>query len=560
MVYRVLAYHRAASSIREATESAMVLSEEGRLTELRDVGETIAAKVTELRTTGTIAALERLQAKVPPGLVDIMHLPGIGAKTTRKLAEALGITTLDELREAAEARRVRAVPGLGAKAEEKLLSAIAAGAQTRKGVVLLDRGLARAETMLEELRAHPACTAASEAGSLRRRRETIGDVDLIAASDDPRSLLEAFAASGAVAEVIARGETKCSVMGHDGLQVDLRVVPPASYGNLLQHFTGSKEHNVQMREDAAARGLRVSEWGIEEVGTGEVFRTSNEDDVYRHLGYEPVPPELREGRGELSLARAGTLPRLVELAEIRADLHTHTTASDGKASITEMAAAARARGYGYYAVTDHSKAVGMGIGLDAEQMLEHAAAIRDHAASLRRDGFHLLAGAEVDILVDGRLDYPDDVLAGLDWVVASVHGQQGLDRERRTARVCAAAAHPHVDVIGHPTGRQLGRREPFELDLERVIATCLDHGTFLEVNANPRRLDLRGSHVRTAIDAGVRIVISTDAHQTATLDYMQHGVSTARRGWATAADIVNTRDWDGFRALRKAGRPCAAAA
>ncbi len=555
MVYRVLAYHRAAASIREATESAMALSEQGRLTELKDVGETIAAKVAELRETGTIAALDRLQAKIPVGLVDIMRLPGVGAKTTRKLAEALGITTVEELREAAAAQRVRGVAGLGAKAEEKILAGIAAGAQTRKGVVLLDRGLARAQTMLEELRAHPACVAASEAGSLRRRRETVGDVDLIAASDDPAALLEAFGASGAVAEVIARGDTKCSVVGHDGLQVDLRVVPPASYGNLLQHFTGSRDHNIEMREDAAARGLRVSEWGIEEVATGEVFRTGSEDEVYRRLGYQPIPPEIREGRGELAGARAGTLPRLVELDDIRGDLHTHTTASDGTASIAEMVAAARARGYLYYAVTDHSKGVGMGIGLDAEEVLAHAAAVREHAALVRRDGFELLAGAEVDILVDGRLDYPDEVLAGLDWVVASVHGQQGLDRRRMTDRVCAAAAHPSVDVIGHPTGRQLGRREPFDLDLERVIATCLAHGTFLEVNANPRRLDLRGAHVRTAIEAGVKIVVSTDAHRTATLDFMQYGVATARRGWARAADVVNTRDWAAFRALRKPGRP-----
>ena len=499
--------------------------------------------------------LDRLQARIPAGLVEIMRLPGIGAKTTRKLSDELGVTTLAELAEAAEAQRVRTVPGLGAKAEEKILASIAAGGRARKGVVLLDRAHARASALLEELRAHPVCVAASEAGSLRRRRETVGDVDLIAASDEPARLLEAFASAPAVAEIIARGETKASIVSHDGLQVDLRVVPPASYGNLLQHFTGSKEHNVQMREDAAARGLRVSEWGIETVATGEVFRTTDEDEVYRHLGYEPIPPELREGHGELALARSARLPELVQLADVRGDLHTHTTASDGKASIAEMATAARARGYLYYAVTDHSKGVGMGIGLDAEQALRHAEVIREHARVLAPEGFHLLAGTEVDILVDGRLDYPDDVLAGLDWVVASVHGQQGLDRKRMTDRVCRAAANPHVDVIGHPTGRQLGRREPFELDLERVIETCLEHGTFLEVNANPRRLDLRDTYVRSAIEAGVRIVISTDAHRANTLDFMQYGVATARRGWATAADIVNTRDWDGFRALRRPGRP-----
>ncbi len=405
------------------------------------------------------------------------------------------------------------------------------------------------------MRAHPGCVAASEAGSLRRRRETVGDIDLIAAADEPRPLLEAFAAAPVVAEVIATGESKASIVTNDGIQVDLRVVPPASYGSLLQHFTGSKDHNVALREDAQARGLRVSEWGIEEVESGVVHRFASEDEVYRFLGYAPIPPELREDAGELDLARRDALPALVELAAIRGDLHAHTTASDGKATIAEMAAAAQALGYGYLALTDHTRGVGMGMGLDAAEALAHAEAVRAHAATLAPAGFALLSGIEVDVLGDGALDLPDDVLARLDWVVASVHGARGQTREALTARLVAAASHPHVDVIGHPTGRLLGERDAYDVDIEAVIRACAEHGTFLEVNANPRRLDLRPEHIRLALTAGVGIVISTDAHRPETFANMPFGVATARRGWATVADVVNVLEWPALHARRKPGRP-----
>jgi DNA polymerase (family X) len=551
VVYRVTAYRKAAARMRNTAESVDRLSSEGRLTELPDVGATIAAKVEEYRTTGTLAALERLEAAYPPGLVDVMRLPGVGAKTTRKLYEALGITTVDELRAAAEAGRVRDVPGLGAQREERILAAIEAGGGPRKGVILLDRALERAEALLAGVRAHPTCVAASEAGSLRRRRETVGDLDLIAASDDPRALLEAFGALPEVLEVTAMGESKGSILTHDSIQVDLRVVPPGVYGNLLQHFTGSKAHNVAMREEAVGRGLSISEWGIEDQSSGEVFRTDSEDAVYEYLGYRPIPPELRENAGELEAARAGTLPRLVSLEEIRGDLHSHTHASDGHDSIRDMAAAAIERGYGYLAITDHSGGVGMGIGLEADDMLRHVERIREHAAELEPLGFTLLAGAEVDIMGDASLSYPDEVLVQLDWVVASIHVAQRQEAERMTARLVAAASHPLVDVIGHPSGRQLGNREPYDYDLEAVIEACLAGGTFLEINSNPRRLDLPPPAVRLAAQAGVGIVVSTDAHRVSTLEFMQYGVAIARRGWATAGQIVNTRSWPEVGAMRR---------
>jgi DNA polymerase (family 10) len=553
VIYRVLAYRKAAARLRQTGESVDRLAAEGRLTELADVGETIATKVEELRTTGSLAALERLEARYPPGLVEIMRLPGVGAKTTRKLFDTLGVTTLDELRAACDDGRVRELPGLGAKAEDRIAAAIAAGGGPRKGAILLDRALERANELLVGLRAHPACVAASEAGSLRRRRETVGDIDLIAASEDETTLLGAFCALPGIGEVIARGDTKASIITHDGIQVDLRVVPPASYGNLLQHFTGSKAHNVAMREEAVGRGLSISEWGIEVAATGETVRMRDEDEVYRFLGYAPVPPELREDAGELEAGRDGTLPALVELAQVRGDLHAHTTASDGKGTIEEMAHAALERGYGYLALTDHSAGVGMGIGLEPDELLAHVARIRAVGATLAPT-FRLLAGTEVDIMADASLYYDDEVLAQLDWVVAGLHVAQRQERDRITARLVAAAMNPHVDVIAHPSGRKLGERDAYDFDLEAVIAACVEHGTFLEINANPRRLDLAPPAVRLAIAAGVGIVISTDAHRTETLDFMRYGVATARRGWATAADVVNTLEWDELAARRKPGR------
>jgi DNA polymerase (family X) len=549
VVYRVLAYRKAAASMRETPESVWRLSEQGRLTELDGIGDTIAAKVRELRETGTLASLEKLRAKLPESLVEIKRLPGVGAKTAKRIYDELGIATLAELEAAAEAGTLRGHAGIAEKKEQTILESIRAGTGSRKTVIILERALRLAETILGGLRQHETCVRASEAGSLRRRVDTVGDIDLIAASDDAAGLIGWFCEQEIAAQVVGRGDTKGSIVTNDGVQVDLRVVPPAAFGNLLQHFTGSKAHNVAMREDAVKRGLKVSEWGIETVETGEVFQTDDEDEVYRRLGYQPIPPELREGAGELARARAGTLPTLVQLDDLRGDLHAHTDASDGKATLAEMVAAARAAGLEYLAITDHSAGVGMGIGLEPDQVQRHLESIRDYGAGL--DGFTLLAGAEVDVMVDGSLYYDDDLLAGLDWVVASLHVGQRQDSERATQRLLAAIENPHVDVIAHPSGRLLGRREGYEFDVQAVVEAATRTGTFLEINCGPNRLDLRPAHAKAAIEAGVKLLISTDAHRATSFAHRPLGVAMARRAWATPDDIANTRPWAELDSMRK---------
>jgi DNA polymerase (family 10) len=549
VVYRVLAYRKAAASMRETPESVWRLSEEGRLTQLDGIGDTIAAKVRELRETGTLVSLEKLRAKLPESLVEIKRLPGVGAKTAKRIYEELGISTLAELEAAAAAGTLRGHAGIAAKKEQAILEAIAAGGGARKTVIILERALRLSEAILEGLRAHETCVRASEAGSLRRRVEVVGDIDLIAASDDAASLIGWFCEQEIAAQVVGRGDTKGSIITNDGVQVDLRVVPPAAFGNLLQHFTGSKAHNVAMREDAVKRGLKVSEWGIETVETGEVFQTGEEDEVYRHLGYQPVPPEIREGTSELARARAGTLPALVGIGDIRGDMHTHTTASDGKATLEEMVEAARASGLDYMAVTDHSAGVGMGIGLEPAALPRHLERIRELAATL--DGFTLLAGVEVDVMVDGSLYYDDELLAQVDWVVASLHVGQRQDSDRATRRLLAAIDNPYVDVIAHPSGRLLGRRDGYDFDVQAVAEAAARTGTFLEINCGPNRLDLRPSHAKAAIEAGAKLVISTDAHRSTSFAHRALGVAMARRAWATADDIANTRTWAELDRLRK---------
>lgn len=555
VVHRILAYRRAAEQIRSTPESVERLAEEGRVTELPGIGKTIAEKIDQLRTTGTMEALEKLRARFPDGLVAVMAVPGVGPKTARRLHEELGIASPDDLRAACEAGRIADLKGLGAKRQAAILAALEQGGAPRKHELLLDRALERGELLADALAAEPGCLAVSVAGSLRRRRETIGDVDLVAAAEDPGPLLRRFAEHEAVQEVIALGDAKASVVLHDGVQVDLRVVDPAAWGSLLQHFTGSKSHNVALRERARDQGLSLSEHGFTLIDGGDAEPCATEEEVYARLGLEWIPPELREDRGEIAAAAADALPDLVRLEDIRGDLHAHSDASDGKATPRAMADAAMAHGLSYLAITDHSQAVGMGIGLDPAAALRNLTRVRRAAGPMAERGFALLTGIEVDILPEGRLDLPDEILAQLDWVVASAHGRRGQSREALTASMVAAAEHPHVDVIAHPTGRLLGEREPYDLDVEALIEACARTGTFLEVNANPRRLDLRPEHVRAAIDAGVRICISTDAHAPAGLEVMRYGVDCARRGWATAADIVNTRSWDEVRALRKPGRP-----
>jgi DNA polymerase (family 10) len=543
-MFRLSAYRRASARIRESAAPVARLALDGTATQIPGIGSTIAAKIVELAETGDLKALAKLRDKLPAGLVDVMHVPGLGPKTARRLWEDLGITNLDELRAAAEAQKLRELPGLGAKSEERVLAALAKPAVSQEtGRVLLGRVLPVVRALVDELAAHPACDRVSEAGSVRRRAETSRDVDLIATSSDPAALIEAFVTHERVAEVAAHGPTKATVVSFDGFRFDLRVVPPECYGNLLQHFTGAKDHNVALRENAVRQGLSVSEYGIETVETGEVFTATEEEAVYERLGYSWIPPELRENRGELAAARAGDLPDLLELGDVRGDLHMHTTYSDGRATLDEMVDAAKAYGHSYIAICDHAQRLRDGA---LERQAEEIAAV-----NARVKGIQVLRGVEVDIRRDGTLNMTDDLLAGLDWVMASIHSGFDGPRDELTKRISAAMENPNVDCIGHPTGRKLNRRAPYELDLDAVFAQAVETGTFLEINSQPDRLDLMSSHARAANMAGVLIVVSTDAHRLHELENLELGVFQARRGWLTKDDVVNTRTWAQVKKLMK---------
>jgi DNA polymerase (family 10) len=472
-----------------------------------------------------------------------MKLPGLGPKTAARIWRELGVTTLDELRAAAGAERLRTLTGLGPRSEEKILKALAAApAETPdQGRRLLGEGLPAVQAVVAALREHPAAVAVSEAGSVRRRKETFRDLDIIATATDPAELTGYFTQLDWVAEVAAGGDTKATVVSNDGLRFDLRVVPPESYGNLLQHFTGSKEHNVAMREDAVRRGLSISEYGVAAVETGAVFATEDEDALYEFLGYQPIPPELRENAGELEAARRGELPQLVEIGDVRGDLHTHTHwSADGKNTLVEMVEAAAARGYEFYAVTDHSHYLREG---RLHAQLEEIARLREAFPRLR-----ILAGIEANIRSNGEVDVADEDLAPLDWVVASVH--QAPDN-RPTERVLEAMQNPYVDCIGHLTGRRIGKRPPRDVDVPRVIEGALETGTFLEINGQPDRLDLRDVHARAAKEAGLKLAVTSDGHEIRAQSYVELAVAQARRGWLTRDDVLNTRTWKQIEKLRK---------
>jgi DNA polymerase (family X) len=537
--FRVIAYRRAAQRMRETATSIAQLAVEGKAKELTGIGKTIEEKIVQIVSDGRIHALAKREERIPPDVRLFMKLPGLGPKTAAKIWLQLGVTTIDELKEAAEQGRLRSLPGLGAKSEENVLRGLAARTEAPVEYrALLGAGLPVVRTVVEALREHPAADLVSEAGSVRRRKETFRDLDLIATSSDPAALIAAFTELDLVLEIAARGGTKATVVSHDGLRLDLRVVPPESYGNLLQHFTGSKEHNVALREAAVRRGLSISEYGITTLESGDIFTTRDEAAVYEFLGYAFIPPELRENAGELEAARAGELPELIELSDLRGDLHSHSTwSADGRASIEEMARAAKTRGYAYLCVTDHSHYLRDG---RFEAQADEIAAVGE-----RLGRFRVLRGVEVNIRADGSLDLADEQLAACDWVVASLHS--AFDRNP-TERIVAAMENPHVDSIGHPTARKLNRRRGADLDLERVIATALETGTALEINSQADRLDLRDVHARAAGEAGVRLVISSDAHSVSALGNVELGVAQARRAWLTAAQVLNTRPW---RELKK---------
>ena len=541
--FRLAAYRRAASRIRESAVPVAQLAVDGKATRLSGIGATIEGKIVEVVETGDMNALAKLRAKVPPGLVDVMHVPGLGPKTARKLWAELGVEDLDGLRAAAEQQKLRDLPGLGAKTEEKVLKSLAASPKetAATGRTLLGKALPAVRRAVAEIEASGLADRVSEAGSVRRRVETTKDLDLIATAADPAALTAFFAEREWVAEVVALGGTKATVVSHEGFRFDLRVVPPESYGNLLQHFTGSKDHNVALREDAVRQGLSVSEYGVAAADTGETLTAQDEEQVYARLGYAWIPPELRENRGELEAARAGALPQLVELADLKGDLHMHTDWSDGRATLEEMVLAAKERGHRYIAICDHARRLRDG------RLEAQTEAIK----ALNVPGITVLAGIEVDIRADGSLDMDDATLAARDWVMASIHSGFDGPREKLTERLVAAMQSPHVDCIGHPTGRKINRRPPYELDFERVCEVAVETGTFLEINAQPDRLDLTDSLARAAVEAGVRLVISTDAHRLHELDNLELGVAQARRGWVSPEQVVNTRSWADVKKLLK---------
>jgi DNA polymerase (family X) len=551
--YRVLAYSTAAKAIRESPVSVAELAASGRATEVPGVGKTLAEKIDALLETGEIPAAVRLKAKFPPTLIEVTRVPGVGPKTARRLFEELEISSMEDLKAAAEAEKVRHVKGLGPRAEENILAALERLGEPGEGPgrLLLSKVKPIAEELAEALREHPAAQRVEIAGSARRWAETCKDIDLIATAEEPEALSQHLASHPLIAAAGTPGANGVRAQTHNGIFVDLRIVPPANFGNLLQHFTGSKAHNVQLREEAVGRGLSVSEHGVTETESGDVTHCETEAAVYERLGYDYIEPELREGRGELKAAREGKLPQLVELGDVKGDLHSHTTLSDGRNSLEEMATAARDRGYAYLAITDHSASHGFGDHVTPERLWERIEEVRAWNRDSAPKGFRLLAGSEINIGPDGTLDYPDDLVAALDWVVASVHTSFSVSEKQMTERVLAAIENPNVDCIGHLTGRLIGRREPYGVDIEAVAEAAARTGTMIEINGNPNRRDLSDLHARLAAEAGVKIVLNTDAHGVETLDNMAYAIATARRAWLTPDDVANTRSWKSLKKLLK---------
>ena len=557
IAYRVLAYRTAAKAVREASASVAALAREGRATELPGIGNTLQEKILALATTGTIPATDKLRAKIPAGLVAITRLPGLGPKRARLLHSELGVDSLQSLRDAALAQRLQTVRGLGPKLEESVLASLADldanPPASRAPRIVLPRALEIGEALVDGLLAigGPG-THVQLAGSARRQADSVKDIDIVATTTSPTTLAKSLAKLEQIESVNSAGKAGARGRTHAGVSVDLRIARPAQLGNLLQHFTGSGAHNAALREGAVREGLHVSEYGILDDATGKSATCPTELQVYARIGLLYIEPELRENRGELEAARAGELPRLIELGDIRGDLHSHTIASDGHDTIEEMALAARERGYEYLAITDHSASHGFGNDVSPDALRRQIELVRE--ANARVDGIELLAGSEVNILPDGSLDYDDELLAELDWVIASVHTSFGMGAEKMTERMIAAIGHPLVDAIGHPTGRLIERREPYAIDLDAVFAAAARTGTMLEINANPDRRDLSDINARAAARAGVTIVIDSDAHRTATLANMRWGVATARRAWLTKEQVANTRPWAELRKLGKQAR------
>ena len=554
VVHRVLAYRTAAKNVRNATVSVAELTKQGRVTTLPGIGKTLEEKIQAMVDTGTIPALGKLRDRIPPGLAAITRLPGVGPKRVRAMYDQLGIDSIDALREAAETGRLRDAKGFGVKFEESVLAALEAGAADKPAQrMVLPTALEVGEQVAEALRAHPAAVHVEIAGSARRLADSVKDLDIVAAATDPAALAAALAGVDALESAGTAGENAARGRAHNGLGIDLRVVEPDQFGNLLQHFTGSARHNVALREAAVRRGVHISEYGILDDETGETMRCATEEEVYERLGLPWIPPELREDRGEL--AKGFEVPRLVTVEDLRGDLHCHTTLSDGRSTLEEMARTAQARGYEYLAITDHSATHGFGDHVTPDELRRQIERVR--ALDEEIDGMHLLVGTETNILPDGRPDYDDELLAELDWVVGSVHTSFNMTEKNMTARMVAAIEHPWIDAIGHPTGRKIAKREPYKVDVDALIEAAARTGTMLEINGAPDRRDLNDVHARAAAEAGVNILIDSDAHGAERLEHVKWAVATARRAWLGPEQIANTRPWKEFAGLRKRAKAAA---
>jgi DNA polymerase (family 10) len=538
VIYVTLAYRKAAESLSSLGRDANEYWKEGKLREIPGVGKAIAEKIAELLNTGQLQFLEKLKQEVPEGLAEWLQVPGLGPKKVALIWKELGITSLAELAEAAKTGKLRDLPGMGEKSETQILTGLESLSR-RSGRIPLGRAFPLAQEIIAVLKKVPGVTDASPAGSLRRMKPTVGDLDILVAASESTAVMQAFTTLPGVARVLGKGETKASIEFGDGVRAQLWVHPPEKFGTALQYATGSKDHNVQLRQLALEKGLSLSEHALTRTdGSGEIL-CATEEAVYATLGLPWIPPELREDRGEIQAAKAGKLPKLIEVGDIHADLQTHSTWSDGKLSMLEMARLAARRGMRVIAFTDHSISLGVTGGLSmerhAEQQIEIEAAQREVGDSIR-----ILHASEVEIKADGTLDYPDEFLATLDLVLASLHTSLRQPREKVTQRLINAIRNPHVDIIGHPTGRLIPDREGADLDMDAVLAAAAESGVALEINASPYRLDLEDIYARRARELGIPISINTDAHSEADMDMLPFGVAIARRAWLTAEDVINT--------------------
>lgn len=549
VAFKPVAYRRAARNIESLDEPITSLVEDGRLREVPGVGEAIADKVEELVRTGSLRYLEKLRSEVPSGLVELLKVPDIGPKTARALNRELGISSLDELRAAAEAHRIRGLKGFGEKTEEKILQGLAT-LDAKGKRTLLGEALPIAESYIQYLRSAKPLDRISVAGSLRRGKETVGDIDIVVGDDDPSAIMDAFVSYPHVEEVLMKGPTKSSVRLKGGLQVDLRAVETKSWGAALCYLTGSKEHNVYLRRVGVEMGLKLNEYGLFERESNRMVAGGTEEELYRALGFSYIEPELRENSGEFEASLKNELPDLVKHEDVKGDFHVHTDWSDGSNSIREIALASAERGYEFVAITDHSQSLKIAGGLTPDRLRKQLAEVRKLQDSPEL-GVELLSGTEVDIKADGSLDFPTSVLKDLDLVIGSVHSSFKMERSEMTRRVVSAVESGRIDILGHPSGRLIGERAPYQLDVQAVLSAARSAGVLMEINSFPNRLDLGDIHCRMAKEAGVKVAIGTDAHHVEQMDYMRLGVITARRGWLEASDVFNSsKAKDVLRALK----------